>query len=107
MTNPGAVQTTQAGMQQAGQIFAATAENFNSELQRVNTMMATLQTSWTGDASRNFNTAMDSWEASFRVIINKLIHMMDMMGVNTKEYVAAETEAADIAGSFASTLPGF
>ncbi|ALG12018.1 hypothetical protein AOZ06_38710 [Kibdelosporangium phytohabitans] len=93
-------------MQQAAQIFGDRATEFTQDLGRVNSMMASLQTSWTGQASTNFNSAMDNWEKSFQVIINKLINMMDVMGVNTKDYVAAEDHAADSAKSFASTLPG-
>jgi ESAT-6 family protein len=100
------VQTAQAGMQQAAQVFGQTATDFSNELQQINTMMASLQASWTGTASRSFNTAMDSWEASFKAIIDKLVDMMEIMGVNTKEYVSAEEEADSAAQSFASALPG-
>ncbi|ONI83119.1 WXG100 family type VII secretion target [Actinosynnema sp. ALI-1.44] len=100
------VQTTQPGMQQAAQIFSDRATEFTQDLNRVNSMMSTLQTSWTGQASTSFNAAMDNWEKSFQAIINKLINMMEVMGVNTKDYVSAEGHAADSAKSFASTLPG-
>ncbi|RKT86444.1 WXG100 family type VII secretion target [Saccharopolyspora antimicrobica] len=106
MANMPNVQTSQPGMQQAAQIFSDRATEFTQELQRVNTMMASLQGSWTGTASTNFNTAMDNWERSFQTIINKLINMMDVMGVNTKDYVSAEDNAASAAQSFSSALPG-
>lgn len=106
MANMPQVQTSQPGMQQAAQIFGDRASEFTQELQRVNTMMATLQSTWTGDASRNFNQAIDNWERSFQVIITKLINMMDVMGVNTKDYVASEENAANTAQSFSAALPG-
>ncbi|GAA4826714.1 WXG100 family type VII secretion target [Saccharopolyspora rosea] len=106
MANNPQVQTSQPGMQHAAQVFSDRATEFTQELQRVNTMMATLQSSWTGTASRNFNTAMDNWEKSFQAIINQLLHMMDVMGVNTKSYVSAEDHAANTAQSFTSALPG-
>ncbi|MFR9727731.1 WXG100 family type VII secretion target [Saccharopolyspora sp. MS10] len=106
MANFPQVQTSQPGMQQAAQIFSDRASEFTQELQRVNSMMATLQGSWTGSASTNFNAAMDNWERSFQAIITKLINMMDVMGVNTKDYVSAEDSAASTAQSFTSALPG-
>lgn len=109
MANMPQVQTSQSGMDRAAQIFSDNANGFTQELQRVNTMMATLQASWTGDASRKFNTAMDNWENSFNAIIQKLINMMDLMGVNKKDYIAAEDDAAAAANtamSFADALPG-
>ncbi|MEV0698040.1 WXG100 family type VII secretion target [Saccharopolyspora sp. NPDC050389] len=106
MANFPQVQTSQPGMQQAAQIFSDRATEFTQELGRINSMMASLQGSWTGTASKNFNAAMDNWERSFQTIINKLINMMDVMGVNTKDYVASEDDAANTAQSFASALPG-
>jgi ESAT-6 family protein len=100
------VQTTQPGMQAAAQIFSDRASEFTQDLQRVNSMMASLQTTWTGTASTNFNQAMDNWEKSFQAIITKLINMMDVMGVNTNAYVASEDSAVNTAQSFGATLPG-
>ncbi|GAA0504231.1 hypothetical protein GCM10011581_45360 [Saccharopolyspora subtropica] len=99
------VQTSTPGMQHAAQRFAETVSDFNQQLQKVNTTMSSLQASWTGDASRDFNTAMDNWERSFQVIINKLIEIMDTMGVNTKAYVNAEENASGTAKYFAQALP--
>ncbi|MFD9895272.1 WXG100 family type VII secretion target [Amycolatopsis sp. NPDC059027] len=93
-------------MQHAAQVFGDKASEFTQELQRVNSLMASLQASWRGQASTQFNQAMDNWERSFQVIINKLISMMDVMGVNTKQFVAAEDEAVSAAQSFGTALPG-
>ncbi|MEU6128262.1 WXG100 family type VII secretion target [Saccharopolyspora sp. NPDC047091] len=99
------VQTSTPGMQSAGQKFSDTASDFTRDMHAVNTMMATLQSSWHGDASRNFNQAMDNWEKSFNIVINKLIGMMEVMGINSKDYVTAEDDATSKAGSFSSVLP--
>ncbi|MER7016258.1 WXG100 family type VII secretion target [Saccharopolyspora sp. NPDC000359] len=99
------VQTATPGMQKAAQHFSETASDFTTQLQRVNSTMASLQASWHGQASQSFNTAMDNWERSFSKIIEKLLYMMEEMGMNTKAYVAAEDEASSTAQSFASALP--
>lgn len=100
------VQTTEEGMQRAAQEFSNTATEFTGQLQAVNTQMGTLQASWTGQASTGFNQAMDSWEASFQKVITELINMLDVMGVTTKGYTAAEDDAASTAASFGAALPG-
>ncbi|MEV4703727.1 WXG100 family type VII secretion target [Couchioplanes caeruleus] len=105
MTMP-VVQTTEQGMQAAAQEFSNRVTQFNGNLQSVNSQMAALQATWTGDASKGFNNAMDSWERSFQKVINELITMLDVMGVTTKGYREAENTAASAAQSFASALPG-
>jgi len=100
------VQTSEQGMQAAAQEFSNRATQFNGNLQSINSQMAALQGTWTGDASKGFNTAMDSWERSFQKVINELITMLDVMGVTTKGYIEAENTAASTAQSFASALPG-
>src|SRR3954464_15464600 len=98
------VQTTQPGMQAAAQQFSDRATEFTGHLQSVNSAMATLQGSWTGQASGGFNQAMDNWENSFKRVIDELIKMLDVMGVTTKGYAQAEDTAAQTAQSFAQAL---
>lgn len=105
MTMP-QVRTTEEGMQSAAQEFSDKAQTFTGALQNVNGQMGILQASWTGQASQGFNNAMDSWERSFQNVINELINMLDVMGVTTKGYVAAEDDAANTAQSFGAALPG-
>jgi WXG100 family type VII secretion target len=100
------VRTTQAGMQSAAQEFANRASEFTGHLQTVNSDMATLQGSWTGQASAGFNQAMDNWENSFKKVIDELIRMLDVMGVTSKGYAEAEDAAAKFAQSFGQALPG-
>ena len=105
MTMP-VVQTSEEGMQRAAQEFSDKAQEFTGQLQAVNGQMGILQASWTGQASAGFNQAMDSWEGSFQRVINELINMLEVMGVTTKGYVAAEDDASSVAASFGSALPG-
>ncbi|MFI5934994.1 WXG100 family type VII secretion target [Actinoplanes sp. NPDC051494] len=105
MTMPN-VQTSEEGMQRAAQEFSNKAQEFTGQLQAVNTQMGTLQASWTGQASNGFNQAMDSWEMSFKKVINELINMLDVMGVTTKGYTAAEDDASSTAANFGAALPG-
>lgn len=105
MTMP-TVSTTEEGMQRAAQEFSNRATEFTGLLQSVNSEMAALQVSWSGQASMGFNQAMDNWEAAFQRVINELINMLEVMGVTTKGYIAAEDDAASAASSFAAALPG-
>ncbi|NLU79858.1 WXG100 family type VII secretion target [Micromonospora sp. HNM0581] len=105
MTMP-QVQTTEEGMRRAAQEFSDKATEFTGSLQAVNGQMGVLQASWTGQASANFNQAMDSWEAAFGKVINELVTMLDVMGVTTTGYRDAEDTAASTASSFGSALPG-
>jgi WXG100 family type VII secretion target len=100
------VSTTEEGMQQAAQEFSDKATEFTGLMQAVNSQMASLQVSWTGQASMGFNQAMDNWEAAFQRVINELLNMLEVMGVTTKGYIAAEDEASGAAQSFATALPG-
>lgn len=105
MTMP-TVSTTEEGMQKAAQEFSNKATEFTGLLQAVNSQMAALQVSWTGQASMGFNQAMDSWEAAFQRVIGELINMLEVMEVTTKGYMSAEDEASGTAQSFATALPG-
>jgi WXG100 family type VII secretion target len=102
-----AVSTTEPGMQRAAQEFSDKATLFTGDLRAVNGQMAILLASWTGDASRSFNQAMDNWENSFQQVINELLKMLEVMGVTTKGYQTAESDAASVAQSFGAALPGF
>ncbi len=105
MTMP-SVSTTEQGMQRAAQEFSDKAQSFTGQLRAVNGQMAILQSTWTGQASQGFNQAMDSWENSFQKVINELLNMLQVMGVTTKGYQQSEDDAANVAQSFGSALPG-
>ncbi|GAA2564455.1 hypothetical protein GCM10010435_41040 [Winogradskya consettensis] len=98
------VSTTTPGMHAAATKLDGTVESYINQLRTVNQEMAALQTSWTGDASTRFNTAMDSWEAGFQRVINALIGLSESMGVNVKLYTQQEEEASQIAGDFGGGL---
>jgi WXG100 family type VII secretion target len=100
------VETNEEGMQSAAQEFANRAGIFTGHMRSINSEMGILQASWTGDASNQFNQAMDAWEGAFQKVINELINMMEVMGVNTGYYQTSESEAVSGAASFAAALPG-
>lgn len=93
-------------MQFAIQQFEDKATEFTGLLKNVNTDMAQLQASWTGQASGGFNQAMDNWENAFKNVIDQLINMLGVMGVTTKGYAQAEDTAYQTAQSFGQALPG-
>lgn len=105
MTHP-AVSTTQQGMASARAEFESKTQLFLSQLQSVNSEMATLQASWQGTASANFNAAMDQWEQGFQRVITALNGMIESMGGNANMYGQQEDAAAAIAQSFGGALPG-
>ncbi|XVU28948.1 WXG100 family type VII secretion target [Actinoplanes sp. CA-054009] len=99
------LQTANDGMATAIKAFSSTTHNFTEQLKNVNKQMAYLQGHWTGEASRGFNQAMDSWEQSFKKVIDELIHMLEVMGVSSTTYVEAEDKAVSTAQNFSSALP--
>src|SRR5215475_3211761 len=94
-----------AGMQSAGAEMNAKFQEFTGYLRSVNQEMATLQSTWTGQASNAFNTAMDSWEAAFAAINNKLAQMAETLGQNMTGYQATEADATGAAPQWAQALP--
>jgi WXG100 family type VII secretion target len=94
-----------AGMQSAGAEMHARFTEFTGLLQSVNQEMATLQSTWTGQASNAFNTAMDSWEQAFSQINNKLAQMAELLGQNMTNYQNTESDAENAAPQWAQALP--
>ena len=105
MTMP-LVQTSEPGMQAAANEFSSRANEFNGSLRSINSEMASLQATWTGAASNQFNQAMDNWENSFQKVINELLVMMETMGVTTTGYRQSEEDASQVARQFGAALPG-
>lgn len=96
------VSVTQEGMTGAAQEFGNVANEFIGYLQNINSEMATLQSTWAGQASGAFNQAMDGWESNFKIIIDQLLGLMESMGVNTQNYTANEEAAVGTAGQWAT-----
>src|SRR5262245_20961583 len=94
------------GMVKAAGEFEAATRTATAQLSAIDAEMATLQTFWHGQASFGYVTAMERWEAEFKVIIDQLIHMMEVMGVNTKVYHEAENAAIGHSGSWLGGLEG-
>jgi WXG100 family type VII secretion target len=89
-------------MKQACGQFESVSSNASSQLERVNSEMASLQASWTGDASVKFGQAMNDWEQQFGVVIKELNHMIEVMGGGR----ANEVTAVDSASAWAGGLTG-
>ena len=100
------INTTTPGMQAAASKFEDTIGDFNGYLRTVNEQMVVLQSTWTGDASVAFSTAMDGWESNFQVVIKELAGMAEAMGINTKIYIQQEEDNSRIAQDFGQ-LQGF
>lgn len=102
----GQVQTYSAGMQQAAQSFDSTASEFTRDLQNINSTISTLRSTWTGEASMQFNQAMDRWGTAFNTVIRSLNTLSTNMVGNQKGYVSAESDATSFAGNAVPPLPG-
>lgn len=105
MTQPG-VSVTTPGMQQAASQFEQASSTATSQLTSVANQMAVLGSTWTGPAATKFGQAMNDWTADFRVIIDQLNNMIEVMGSNAKTYEAAEDTAVSTAGTWAGGLSG-
>ncbi|SDT10222.1 WXG100 family type VII secretion target [Actinoplanes derwentensis] len=101
------VSTSTEGMQAAGQEFVDAYGDFSLKLSNVNSDVYALSSSWTGQASTNFQNAMNNWSTAFSGIISQLGHMADVMGVSRAQYTAAEAQSVDDAGGFDKGLPHF
>lgn len=101
------VSTSTEGMLAAGNSFVDQAGAFGTIRTQVGAEVAGLGATWTGQASTNFQNAMDSWFSSFGVIIDQLAHMAEVMGVSSNQYSIAEAEAAHQAGGLSGGLPNF
>ena len=100
------VSTTQEGMASARAEFEQKSGLFIQQLSSVNSEMGTLQASWQGTASLNFNAAMDNWEQGFQRVINALNGMIGSMGGNATMYAGQEDAASQIANNFGNVVGG-
>lgn len=98
------VGTTQEGMRSARIEFEGKSSLFSDQLKSVNGQMAALQSTWQGNASLNFNQAMDNWESGLTRVITALNSMIESLGGNAQLYSEQEDQAAAYANSFGSTL---
>ncbi len=98
------VRTTQDGMQSAIQKFQFTADEFTSYLRAENQSLSDLRSSYTGDSASSFGAAMDDWENQFGRVINDLLAMMRLMGVNVTNYIQTEDHNANIVKSLTGQM---
>jgi uncharacterized protein YukE len=104
--HPG-VSTTDPGMVATGNMFADYNTEFIKLLGSENDETNMLLTVWKGPASQQFGQAMDSWETSFKKIIDQMNLLMEGMGVNVGWYRQQEQSATDDATQFAGAIPLF
>jgi WXG100 family type VII secretion target len=100
------VSVTTPAMQQACSLFETTASTMTQQMQSVNDCQSVLQSSWTGDASLRFNSAMNEWEQEFDVIIKELVKMIGVMGGAAKVYAQNEEQAVTAAPQWAQNILG-
>ncbi|MQS16220.1 WXG100 family type VII secretion target [Streptomyces kaniharaensis] len=85
------------------------------EVNRTYTQMAgqieALQSSWTGDASATFLSAMSTWLQDFGTVRQQLGLMLEKLQANTGTYGTTHQATTDVAAQLgrgmANPLPGF
>ncbi|MGW3621392.1 WXG100 family type VII secretion target [Micromonospora arida] len=100
------ISTTEEGMRAAAQEFAAKADEFTTANHLVDSQVDVLLASWTGQAARGFQNAMDSWGQSFTQVILALREMENQMQGTSAGYTRGEEDAASFTSSLGSALPG-
>lgn len=95
-----------AGMARAASLFEGASSQAITQLNSINSEMAALQATWTGQASVRFSQAMNDWEGNFLVIVRRLNDMISAMGGNAQDYARQADEAASIADSWSTGLDG-
>ena len=101
------ISTDTPGMRTARGHFESTSTEFSGHLSNVNTEWATLQTAWTGTASRGYGQAMDAWEGYFRGVLDAMGNMIESLGGSAQMFDLQEEDAAQQAPAWVKTLPGF
>ena len=95
----GTVSTTTPGMLQAASYFEGTQSVASGGIKTVSGELASLKSTWTGDASGAFDSSMQKWFEDCNVIINKLGEMVELMHGNRKIITEGESNNAHVAGA--------
>lgn len=85
-----AVSTTTPGMQAAAGHLANTQSVAKGGVESVSGALASLKSTWTGDASMAFDSSMRAWFDDCQVIVNKLGEMIEVMNGNRKVIASGE-----------------
>lgn len=102
----GNLSTTEEGMRAAAQEFAAKADEFTNENQRVASQVDDLMASWTGQAAQGFRSAMGHWGQSFGQVIHALREMQAQMEGTSVAYSRGEDAASSYTSQLGAGLPG-
>lgn len=100
------ISTTEEGMRAAAQEFAAKAAEFTTANQNVAGQVDLLTSTWTGQASQGFRSAMDHWGQSFGVVIRTLHEMQSQMEGTSAGYTRGEEDATSFTRQLGAALPG-
>jgi WXG100 family type VII secretion target len=100
------------GMQKAQGAYQTAVTNGNRQLTDMQSQVATLQQSWTGEASQTFQAAVQQWLEDFANVQSYLQQILTALEANTNIYTkthAGTVDAAHLAksGITGASLPGF
>ncbi|GID32216.1 WXG100 family type VII secretion target [Paractinoplanes brasiliensis] len=97
--------TATEGMQRAADEFESTNGGFRAINSTVNSAIAELGVSWTGEAAMKFQNAMAQWEQLFTGVMRELDVMRDSMLASKRDYTEGGDSALDAVSSFGSAVP--
>ncbi|MFD0276377.1 WXG100 family type VII secretion target [Kitasatospora sp. NPDC127111] len=99
------------GMLGAQGSFQTAVDEVNRSYTQMAGQIDTLRSSWTGDASTTFLSAMNTWLQDFGTVREQLGLMLEKLQANTGGYGTVHQATADVAAQFskgmANPLPGF
>ncbi|MEU5309371.1 WXG100 family type VII secretion target [Streptomyces sp. NPDC021562] len=100
-----------SGMRAAQGSFQTALDEANSTYTQMQSQIEALRSSWTGDASTTFQTAMDTWLTDFSTVRQQLELMLQKLQANTGSYDTTHHSTSDMANqlhkSMSTPLPGF
>lgn len=100
-----------AGMRAAQPHFESALSETSQVYNNMSEQAVTLESSWTGDASRSFINALNQWLENCNIVKQQLQHVTDQLAANTGSYQNVHANTSDAASSLNSAigagLPGF
>ncbi|WP_217553126.1 WXG100 family type VII secretion target [Streptomyces sp. GbtcB6] len=100
-----------SGMRTAQGSFQTALDEVNGTYTQMQSQIEALRSSWTGDASTTFQSAMDTWLTDFGTVKQQLELMLQKLQANTGSYDTTHQNTTDAASQLSKTmsapLPGF
>lgn len=100
-----------AGMRAAQPHFETALSETTRVYNSMHDQASTLQSSWTGDSSQSFVSALNAWLDNCKVVEQQLKVVTDKLEANTGNYQRVHTDASDQSSALQQTisagLPGF